>query len=204
MGMGGSKSAPDVPDLNQLIGSQVGGNIGMTKANNIGTLFGTSSPYGTTSWDKIRGTGGNVKKATYTDPYTGEKYKTPRWEQQIELSPEDSRKYDLSDQAQIGALGQANKLMGSMGNFGLSDFDFTKSLGEIGGNIYDPNADKLTLGNEATEKRLWELGSKRLDPKFAQQEATLDAALTARGLRPGTAAWNAAKTPIGEGEERRL
>ena len=137
MGMGGSKSAPDIPDLNQTIGSQVGGNIGMTKYNNCGdAVRHLVALRHDQSGTRSRNDAGKVKKTTYTDPYTGEKYKTPLWEQNIKLSPEEQQKYDLSNQAQIGALGKANDLMGSMGNFNPS--------------IYQPGAD---LSGEAWTRR---------------------------------------------------
>ena len=50
----------------------------------------------------------------------------------------------------------------------------------------------VNLNNEATEARLMELGSKRLDPRFAQEEEALRTRLVNQGLRPGTAAYDAA------------
>jgi len=203
MGMGGSKSAPDTPDLDQLISTGVGGNWGMADANRKVEGFATSSPYGDTGWYADRNAKGNVRKVTYTDPYTGEKYKTRRMEQRITLSPEEQQKYDLSNANQIGLLQQGNQMLGGMGNFGLTPFDYTRSLGEIGGNIYQPGKDlsgeawsgnPLDLSNKAVEERINQLGSRRLDPRFAREAATQEAQLLEKGIRRGTPAYAAAMT----------
>lgn len=49
------------------------------------------------------------------------------------------------------------------------------------------------LNNEATEARLYELGSKRLDPRFAQESSALETQLLNRGIRPGSEAYNNAR-----------
>lgn len=54
--------------------------------------------------------------------------------------------------------------------------------------------------NEATEARLFELGRKRLDPMFAQQQESLDAKLANQGIMIGSKAYNEAQRQQYEGE----
>ena len=52
--------------------------------------------------------------------------------------------------------------------------------------------------NEETEKKLYDLGSKRLDPRFAQDQDSLRTQLIASGLRPGTAAFDQQMQQFGQ------
>lgn len=56
----------------------------------------------------------------------------------------------------------------------------------------------LTLGNEATEARLMDLGLKRLTPQFAANEEALRTRLANSGIRAGSQAWNAEIGRLGE------
>ncbi len=70
-----------------------------------------------------------------------------------------------------------------------------KNLGDIGGtlssNVKGAYSQPFKLGNEETEGRLMELGSKRLDPMFAAREDELRTRLENQGVQPGTPAWDA-------------
>jgi hypothetical protein len=57
----------------------------------------------------------------------------------------------------------------------------------------------IKLGNEATESRLFELGSKRLDPMFAQRQQQLEANLANKGIQQGSAAYTAAMRDFDSG-----
>jgi hypothetical protein len=54
--------------------------------------------------------------------------------------------------------------------------------------------------NEAVEGRLFELGRKRLDPMFAQQQDALDAKLANQGIMVGSKAYDAAQRGQYEGQ----
>lgn len=58
----------------------------------------------------------------------------------------------------------------------------------------------VDLSNEATESRLMELGSKRLDPRFARESDALETNLINRGIRPGSAAYNTMRTQFDQGK----
>lgn len=52
--------------------------------------------------------------------------------------------------------------------------------------------------NAETESKLYELGSKRLDPRFAQDQDTLRTQLISSGIRPGTAAYDQQMAQFGQ------
>ena len=59
-------------------------------------------------------------------------------------------------------------------------------LDKVGGILSQP----VNLNNEATEARLMELGSKRLDPMFQRERQQLEQDMINRGIRPGSAAYD--------------
>lgn len=65
----------------------------------------------------------------------------------------------------------------------------------IGGLLGKP----VDLSNEATEARLMELGSKRLDPRFAREEEALRTRLANSGIKAGSAAYDAEMSQFGQG-----
>jgi hypothetical protein len=58
----------------------------------------------------------------------------------------------------------------------------------------------ITLGNEATESRLMDLGRKRLDPMFAQKRDALHTQLRNQGFNPGDEGYDRAMASFGEQE----
>ncbi|MGM4987423.1 tail fiber domain-containing protein [Tardiphaga sp. 841_E9_N1_2] len=58
----------------------------------------------------------------------------------------------------------------------------------------------VDLSNEATESRLMELGSKRLDPRFARESDALETNLINRGIRPGSKAYDTMRTQFDQGK----
>lgn len=58
----------------------------------------------------------------------------------------------------------------------------------------------VDLSNEATEARLMELGSKRLDPRFARESEALETNLINRGIRPGSKAYETMRNQFDQGK----
>lgn len=58
----------------------------------------------------------------------------------------------------------------------------------------------VDLNNEAVEARINELGSKRLDPRFARDEEALRTRLINQGVREGSAAYDAAINNFSQGK----
>lgn len=84
---------------------------------------------------------------------------------------------------------------------GVGDFSYGPgspgfSLGQSG---IDARAlSPLQLGNDATESRLFELGSARLDPLFSRQEDTLRQRLADQGIQQGSDAFSRAMQDFGQ------
>ena len=60
--------------------------------------------------------------------------------------------------------------------------------------------DEFTLGDEATESRLFDLGRQRLDPVFDQRRQSLEQQLANQGVLPGSEAYNRAVTQLQQQE----
>lgn len=216
MGLGGLKDAPDIPDARETAGFQTGTNIGTTLLNRALGNTGTSSPFGTTKFKQL----GKKNDFVYKDPYTDEKYRIPTFKEVTKLKPKEKEQLRLQRKTETNLLRTARDQSKAIGEhlstpFQLGAFDFGADLGVdaytpggIDAEAYTPGAsldgevyrgDPLTLGNEATEARLFDLGSKRLDPRFAREQETLQSSLLARGIREGSDAWNAAMGNFNEG-----
>jgi hypothetical protein len=107
---------------------------------------------------------------TFTDSLTGKTYTIPKYTATQTLSEAGQRLQGINDQTQqnIATIGR----------------DQSARIGDLLGK-------PVNLNNEATEARLMELGSKRLDPRFARDEEALRTRLVNQGIRPGTAAFDA-------------
>jgi hypothetical protein len=109
----------------------------------------------------------------------GKSYTVPQFTATQTLSPTQQILKNLTDQTKQ--------------NVGQIGVDQSAKIGDILGT-------NLKLGNEATEARLMDLGSKRLDPMFARNEDSLRTRLTNQGIQPGSAAWNAEMTQFQQGK----
>lgn len=104
---------------------------------------------------------------------------TPKYEARQSLTPAGQMAFDQEQNADV-----------AMNQIALNQ------AGAVAGRLSSP----LKLGNEATEARLFSLGSKRLDPMFARQRDSMDTMLANRGITMGSQAWNSAYGAQGEKE----
>lgn len=111
------------------------------------------------------------------DPYTGKSYDIPTFSRYTELSDAQKAIKGQNDGASLNLATLGNKLSGTLGD-------------QLTGNFQ--------LGNEAVEGRLFDLGSKRLDPAFAKQEEATRTRLLNSGIREGSDAWNSEMGRMGE------
>jgi hypothetical protein len=84
------------------------------------------------------------------------------------------------------------------------ELEFDRKFNQIGLAQTDKIAGVLDkpfqLGNEAVEGRITELASKRLTPRFAEEEQKLEQDLMNRGIRPGSAAYETMRRQFSEGK----
>jgi hypothetical protein len=116
---------------------------------------------------------------TYRDPYTGQTYQIPKTTVTQTLSAQQQAIKDQEDGASLNLATLGNSLSGTLGQ-------------KLTGNF--------NIGNEETEARLYELGSKRLDPQFARQEEALRSRLLNSGIREGSEAWNSEMERFTQGQ----
>lgn len=166
------KSAPQPPDPKDTSAAQTGTSVSTSIANAFLGNTNRVGPDGTTSYSQS----GDY---TWTDPYTKKTYTVPRFTETVTLSPEAQEIYDKQNAAK--------------GN--LSDLAATQS-----GFLKDYMAQPIDLNNEATEARLFELGSKRLDPLFARGRESLTSKLANQGIKIGSTAYDRAMEGYGQQE----
>ena len=165
----GSSTAPVAPDPVKTAQAQGEMNTNTAVTSQLLNMTNQVGPDGSLSYDQT----GN---STFTGA-DGKTYSVPKFTATTTLSP-----------AQQALLDLTNKTKSNLGQIGV---DQSAKIGSLLGT-------NLQLGNEATEARLMDLGSKRLDPMFAKNEDALRTRLANQGIQPGSAAWNAEMKGFGE------
>lgn len=114
-----------------------------------------------------------------TDPYTGQTYQVPRFSVTTTLSPQQQAIKAEQDKASLNLAGLGANLSG-----------------QLGGKL----TENFTIGNEATEARLMDLGRKRLDPLMAQRDEDLRSRLANQGIKAGSMAYDREMALMGQQE----
>lgn len=166
----GKPKAPTPPDPKETSAAQTGTNIGTAVANNAMGMVNQVTPDGSLTYSQS-GT------YDYTDPYTGQSYQLPTYTATTALSEAGQAIKNQTDATQL-----------NLAETGAQQSGFLKDyLGEI----WNPDT-------SAIEGRLMELGSQRLDPRFAQQEDQLRTRLANQGVTAGSEAWNREMSSLGQ------
>lgn len=165
-----SPKAPAPPDPKDTSAAATGTNIGTAIANNTMGMVNQVTPDGTLTY----GQSGTYK---YTDPYTGKSYDLPQYTATTALS-----------QTGQAIKGQNDTTQLNLAQTGAQQSGFLK---DYLGNVWNPDT-------SAIEERLTELGSQRLDPRFAQEEDRLRTRLANQGVAPGSEAWNREMTGLNQ------
>lgn len=110
----------------------------------------------------------------YTDPYTGQTYDLPQYSATTSLSPE-----------QQNILNQQYAAKGNLASAAAAE---SANLG---------NPAQLT---DQIDAKLYELGAKRLDPRFAAEEDALRTRLANQGITMGSEAYNRELDRFGQGK----
>lgn len=170
----GGKSAPKAPDPKETSAAQTGTNVGTAIANSIMNNYNQVTPDGTLNFDQ-------TGSYTYKDPYTGQSYTVPRFTATQVLSKAQQAIKDQGDGAELNLAKLANSQSGFLNDY----------LGKP----WDADA-----ASKATADNLFKLGSARLDPRFAQERASLDTKLSNQGIKLGTAAYDRAIAQFDQGK----
>ena len=142
--------------------AQTGSSVSTSIANAFLQNMNETTPDGTKTFDQ---TGSH----SFTDPFTGQSFDIPRFSVTQTLSPQQQAIKDQNDKASLNLSTLGSNLSGTLGQ-------------QLTGNFQ--------LGNENVEKRLFELGSKRLDPMFAQRDEDLRTRLSNQGIKAGSQAYD--------------
>lgn len=167
-----SPKTPAPPDPVATASAQAGANRDTAIAQGALNMVNQVGPDGTLTYNKIG-------EDTFTDSLTGKQYTLPRYQAVTQLSESGQRIQDLNNQTQENIAGIGR--------------DQSARIGDLLGS-------PINLNNDAVESRLYDLGSKRLDPRFAQEEDALRTRLVNQGLRPGTQAFDAEMTNFTQGK----
>ncbi len=163
-------SAPTPPDPVATAAAQGNMNQNTATTQQLLNMTNQVTPDGTLSYDQ-----------TGTNSFTGadgKTYSVPQFTATTTLSDAQKQLQNLTNQTKS--------------NIGQIGVDQSAKIGSLLGT-------NLKLGNEATEARLMELGSSRLNPMFAQREDALRTRLANQGIQPGSQAWNAEMSQFGQG-----
>lgn len=165
-------SAPKPTDPKETSAAATGTNVSTAIANAFMTNMDETTADGSKTFTQ-------TGSYTQTDPYTGESYEVPRFSVQQTLSDQNQAIYDQQQDANLNLATLGSNLSGTLGQ-------------QLSGNF--------SLGNEETEARLMELGSARLDPKFARDDEDLRTRLANQGIKAGSAAYDREMGLLGQQE----
>lgn len=168
----GKSSAPEPPDPKETSAASTSTNVGTAIANaNLGNV-NQVTPDGKLNYSQS----GTYK---WTDPYTSKSYDIPQYTATQTLSPEQQAIKTQGDAAKLNISTLANNQSSFLNDYMSKPFDGS---------------------NDATEARLIDLGSKRLQPMLDQRRAANEADLLNRGIRPGSDNYGQAQTQQAQNE----
>jgi hypothetical protein len=102
---------------------------------------------------------------------------TPKFTQTTNLSPAQQAIFEQTQRAQGNLAGIAEDQSGAMREYLSTPFEFD---------------------NQDAANWAYDLGAQRLDPRFEQERSSMEAQLINRGIRPGTAAYDAEMSRFGQ------
>src|SRR5690349_11927096 len=162
-------SAPEPPDPMKTARAQAGMNRDTATDQQLLNMTNQVGPDGTLTYNQ---TGTN----SYVDSQ-GKTVTLPQFTATTTLSPEQQAIKAQQDRAKL--------------NVGTIAADQSAKFSEY---LKDP----FTFDNQDAANWAYDLGAQRLDPRFAQQEDQLRTTLANKGIREGSAAWNAEMSRLGE------
>jgi hypothetical protein len=161
--------APPPPDPVKTAQSQAGMNVSTGISQQLLNMTNQNTPDGSLSYDQ-------TGSSSYVDPF-GKTINIPRFTATQTLSPQGQQLHDVGQQSEIN--------LATLGR---------DQSARLGGLLDRP----ISLGNEETEARLMDLGSRRLNPQFARDEDSMRTRLINQGIRQGSDAWNTEMDDFGQ------
>jgi hypothetical protein len=163
--MGGKSSAPAAPDYTAAAQATAAGNKEAAIASQIGNMVNQVTPYGQVTYSQI-----------------GEVNGVPRWQQNVNLSPEQQAAYNkdvamnatLQDVGQQG-LGYVQSALNKPLSF--EGMQALQSPGEI---------------QQAASDAAYQNAMRYTEPRMQRQQSSLENQLANQGITRGSEAWNAA------------
>lgn len=159
----GKPKAPKAPDPKETAAASTGTNVATAIANAGLNSVDQYTPDGSLTYETIG-------YETMYDPYTKQTYQIPKRKATQTLSEANQAIKDQTDAAQLGLGQTANQLIGNAQAGLSSPFEFN---------------------NQDAADWAYDIGASRLNPELEQREATLRTTLANKGIREGSAAWNA-------------
>ena len=155
--------APAPPNPKDTAAAQTGSSVATAIANAGLNSVDQVTPDGSLTYETIG-------YETMHDPYTGQTYQIPKRKATQTLSATQQGIKDRADAAKGNIAGLAETLSGNAQGNLTTPFEFT---------------------NQDAADWAYDIGASRLDPALAQREASLRTTLANKGIREGSAAWNA-------------
>lgn len=159
---------PQAPDPQQTANAQAGMNRDTAMTQAQLNMVDQQGPYGSLKYSQ---SGNN----TFIDS-NGKTVTTPKYTATTSLSPAQQKILNQTQAAELNLGTIANERSNFLKEYLAQPFDV----------------------NTATEDKINELGSARLDPRFAREQDALRTQLVNSGIRPGTAAYTAAMGDFGQ------
>ena len=161
-------SSPKPPDPLKTAEAQSGMNRDTAQTQQLTNMVNQVGPDGSLIY-KQTGNGSFVDS-------TGKTVTVPQYTATTSLSPQQAAIKAQTDKASLNLGTIANERSAFLKDYLAKPFDV----------------------NAETEKKLYDLGASRLDPRFEQQRDQLSTRLIASGIRPGTAAYDQQMSQFGE------
>lgn len=201
-----SPRLPDPPDPFKTAQAQTQTNIDTAIANNRMGMVDQVTPYGSLTYETIWDTPPQAASAPAAAPSASPSAPANFWQRDAFGNP-------VSESARPQSAAEPSLT----GGFNVPRYRATTTLSEPEQRVYDASA--ATRGNlaelaqersaflqdylpnatpEAIDRKLYELGSQRLDPRFTRDEDALRTRLANQGLTQGSAAWDAEMERFGQ------
>lgn len=164
----GKPDAPTPPDPYETAEAQTGTNIGTAIANNTMGNVNQVTPQGNLTYS-------NNGYETYTGP-NGESYQIPRTTATTTLNDTAQATFDQNQNAQL-----------NLGTLANERSEFLRD--------YLPTTEAAT---DSIDSKLFELGSKRLDPRFDREQDGLQTRMANQGITAGSEAWQREMDQFGQ------